>query len=688
MADGFDTPEGVTADLTMQGAAPQPVNRVSGKRDENDSKRWKARIKTSRDDRSQRIADWRTNVDYRRGKVFDTASDEDRIAINMDWPNTKAKQAHLFSQMPEARLSAKLKELEIVVPPFAKALNKTLKQAGVGAAMDECMSDVINMAGVCGVVAWYEQKEAMVELPTISREMVPGLSNEEWQLALDNKIIPTEKINKAFDKRFVAERIDPEHLLWPKKFKGSDFNVAPWVGRDGELTWAIAKSRFKLKEEDKSKLVSAAGGVPESGFEDRSDITGHDDTEETVKFAELFYRRHVYHADEKSYTSIHHLVFLDGMDEPVIDEPWRGQKAVAGGKYIGSCKFPIQIATLTYVSNEPIPPSDSAIGRPQVDELIEGRNQMMLQRRHSQPMRWINTSLVDPIVVDAIQRGTFQGFIPIMGDGDRALGEVARANFPAENRMFDQIAKDDLMNQWQIGSNQNSNISSGETSAAEAEIVQGNFQTRIGYERGKIGTFFVNIAEVVGGLLALYGDFESPELGQEDIQRLAQWDRKTIGNEFLYDIRKDSTVLLDTEQEIKRLVRLLDIVGQHPSVDSEILLRQLAELHGQDPDNLIKPPQPKGPEPPKFAYSFKGEDMKDPIVLGIAIANGQAPSPDQVEAAKALLLTGAGMLPGGPTGAPPPTDQAAQIPQTKGEAHPDWHGMPRVNKRRGVNEDQ
>jgi hypothetical protein len=55
--------------------------------------------------------------------------------------------------------------------------------------------------------------------------------------------------------------------------------------------------------------------------------------------------------------------------------------------------------------------------------------------------------------------------IPIQGNGSAAVGEVARASYPAEEFGFDRIVKSDLQEAWRVGSNQVGNFASGERSA-------------------------------------------------------------------------------------------------------------------------------------------------------------------------------------------------------------------------------
>jgi hypothetical protein len=207
---------------------------------------------------------------------------------------------------------------------------------------------------------------------------------------------------------------------------------------------------------------------------------------------------------------------------------------------VGVKRFPIQILTLTYISDESLPPSDSFISRGQVSELEDSRDAMAQQRKHSIPIRWFDTSRVSANTRALIEKGTIQGLVPLMGGGDRAIGEVARANFPPEKYELDRIIGAEIADQWTVGPNQQSNFSTGERTAREAGIVERNFQTRVGQERAKLERHFVAIAEILGGLMALHGNSGIP------VELLGA---------ITYSVRADSTVLLDADQQIEKTSR-------------------------------------------------------------------------------------------------------------------------------------
>jgi hypothetical protein len=629
---------------------------------------WLGRIASSRKHRDEKIHDWQTNVRKRAGEPSHrTAADSTStkmtsgVTVNKDWPLTKAKTALLYSQTPEVRLSTEDPRALEVVPKFAKSLNEEIKKAFVGAAIEEELADVINAAGISGVVVACEKRTEMRDMPAMD-PMAAAMSG------LPPEAIPTMPVEHVADIRYPVRRLSPACLLVPTDFTGSIYDHARWLGYEDSMPWATAMTEFGLTEDQKEVVIGTDKRV-------KGDTTLNDDTNkwrdtEAVNFVELFYWRHFYHPEETSFHAIQRRVYVDNLEAPVIDEEYKGQQRGADGKIVGVKRLPIQILTLTYISDECLPPSDSTISRGQVNELEESRDAMAQQRKHSIPIRWFDTSRVSANTRALIEKGTIQGLVPLMGGGERAIGEVARANFPPEKYELDRIIGGEIADQWTVGPNQQSNFSTGERTAREAGIVERNFQTRVGQERAKLERHFVAIAEILGGLMALHGNTGIP------VELLGA---------ITYSVRADSTVLLDADQQIEKIKDYVNVWGQSGFIHPKDLARQHAELLGLDPTTIVIDPQPKPPEPVKISVG-SAEDIINPLMLAAIARTGQLPGPDDVTAV-ANLLAAIGQIPGMAPLLIPPTPPAEggeggpEEVATPGIHNADWQEQPRINKR-------
>ena len=499
-----------------------------------------------------------------------------------------------------------------------------------------------------------------------------------------------EEVPVTVDSRYLTNRFSPSDLLWPLSFKGSDFDDAPWIGRTGRKAWINAQSEFGLTDDQKTMAVGGDDRTPDERLISRGNNDRYEDNDEEtdmVSFEEIYYWRHLYHADEHYYKAIQRMVFVNGIDTPVVDESWEGQQFHDElGQFVGATKFPIRVLTLTYLSDEAIPPSDSAVSRPNVNELIQSREDMRQQRKHSIPVRWFNTNRIDGPIQTSLMEGDWNGFIPTIGRGDDAIGEVARSTYPRENHEFDRIIRGDINEAVGTGPNQQGAPQrSGEHSASEVNLIQSGFQTRVGYERARVVKFFVGIADVMAGLIALYDDFDLPDISEEQSKRLETWDRTLISHHMALSLRADSTVLLDSNQRIDRLTRFLNMTGKSGFVNVMPVIEEITALTGLDPTNIVRAPEPSGPEPPNVSLRLSGAvDLRDPLALAFFVKTQQAPSPEELDAAQKIIAASGG-----------PIDPALRRDvdpnyNVKGEPggtvmeddNPEWTTPPRVNTRR------
>lgn len=637
------------------------------------AKRLREELDQARRVREDHITTWQTNIDYRRCKATSDEADENRKPISADWVMSKGKIAQLFSQLPVIVASGE-GQYKIAAPTYEKRVNYWMRESKVGAAIDEVLADVVNAAGIGGVICWMEALTTIKQVPqldpqALTPEQQAGLLDGSFQIPMINQQVVT-------DRRFPVERISPGDLLIPPSFVGSDYDTAAWLGRTGRLLWTEAQRKFNLKPEDRQKVT----GHQESRDQSlRADIDEKDrQNTDMVTFDELFYWAYKYRSDAQSFKLIYHLVIVRGIDKPVIHEPWKGQQWNPQlNRYVGACKLPIRILTTTYVSDDAHPPSDTAVGRVHVQKLIEARDQHTEQRRHSKPARWFDVNRVDPDVQTQLMGGDWQGMIPVQGDGSRAIGEVARSAYPREEFEFERAERQSLQEVWMVGPNQMGSMASGERSAAEAKITQNNFSTRVGQERSRVVNFIIGIADVLGGLLTLYDDFNIPNLPPEEAQAFqGAWDRQSVGHEIAFSIRGDATVLLDAEQQIDRITRLIDLTAKSGYLDVKPLIEKLVALSGEDPRLVVKDPNPPAPDGSNISYRFSGEDLGNPTVIAILMRTNQAPTPEEIEAAKKLLQT-AGMV----TDPVAPVASGLPAPTAGQDMAPNWELANRVRKR-------
>ena len=180
-------------------------------------------------------------------------------------------------------------------------------------------------------------------------------------------------------------------------------------------------------------------------------------------------------------------------------------------------------------------------------------------------------------------------------------------------------------------------------------------------------------------------------LNDEQRERLQFWDRTRINHKMVITLRADSTVLLDSNQRIERLMRFINMTAKSGFVNVQPLIEELASLSGLDPAMIVRAPEPSGPEPPNVSLRVSGAvDLRDPLVLAMFVKSQQAPSQEELAVAQKMIQASGGVIrlqdrrdvdPNYDVrgeGDPPPGVGEPPLEDT----NPDWTTPPVVNKRR------
>jgi hypothetical protein len=644
-------------------------------------KLWRAEIAASELARKTLVSDWKENVENRVQKVFGEGEvTSDTVAVPEDWARTKQKIAQLMFQVPKIILTPKSPERAPAAPIFQAVLNHKLHhEIKAEVMLDECLADVVNASGLMvskvGIDIYTEPKE----VPAVDLSQLPP---EVQAQLLQSGEVPMETVEQTIAQRYRWDRISPAAFLWPAEFTGSDWDAAPWLGHETWLLVEEARKQFKLPEDFEPPTESKPQLLSESVRETprQESATGY------VKVQEVWYKAYLYDTDAVHPDHIRRIVFIDGVDAPVIheDSPWQrwvepsiDQQAGVEkpGSYVGARKLPIRVATLTYVSDLAVPPSDTRAGRPQVRELSRSRSQMLRQRSRSIPMRWADPNRIDADIFERIQNGDWQDIIPISGRGDGAIGEVARANYPRENFTFQNIIGQDLDRAWSLSNNQLASQADSNRSATEANLIQSAANTRLEYEKARVARYVIGGVEVLAGLVQMFTDHaEYVELvGPDGAKRMEVWDQSTTAGEWVFDIVPDSGDRIDPTVRQERILKLYNLAANDPTINREALTRQLVESYGMDPTLVMKQAPPPKPDDPNISYRFSGEDLLNPMAVALLLKAHPDFGPQQIQAAATMIQDamrqmqtpqqppqppqgGPGGPPPGPGGQPPPVE--------------------------------
>lgn len=675
--------------------APEPTATPAGPRL---STGWRTRLAAARQTREHLLPDWQQNVNYRVMQPFsvdpNAAVEADRVAVPEDWARTKQKQSQLSFQLPKIVATHARPDSAPFAPLVTAAVNQVLRKSCRAHYMiDECLADVVNAAGLMVSVLKAEIVTDEAPLPQAS----------ETQLALPG--VEPQTFTRVHARRFTWTRISPADFLWPAEFRSSDWDRADWLGYDALVPVEVCKRHPVwgpkiAAAEGTAEAPEVITSVPDSLASDvMSADTKRAQTVPCYRVTEIWYRAARLDEDALHPDHLRTVVLIDGIKEPVqqgdadeqVYQPPQvampavpalpGQPEQPGtpareGYFKGLSCFPIRVQTLTYVSDLAVPPSDSRAARAQVNELMRSRAQLLRQRDTAIPIRWYDVNRVDEEIVEQIRRGTWQDLIPMNGPGDRAIGEVARANYPRENLSIMGVISRDLDGAWSLSNNQLATPNDGARSATEVAAVGQAASVRLDYEKARVNRYLAEGAAVLWSLMARYqtGPDYVEILGPDGAKTLTQLPTAVYGGAYQFDFVPDTSDRLDLATRQANVLKLYNLCGNSSSVRKSELEKELFLLHGYDPERFVTPPPPPQPDAANLSMRLSGEDLLNPIAVALVLQQHNL-TPQDIAAAAALIKDAiAKTVERPPAGiaddTPTPTPSGPPVPQAQPAVEP------------------
>lgn len=638
---------------------------------------WWSRVERSRARRDQVSDEWQKNIDAYEGKPLDKAPSSDWVNPNTDFADVEQKKAQLFFATPEVHCIPQepvSQGREPVVLIKQAVLNDKLGPNGVDAKrlMDKAIFDVLCPSGWGATKIGYDVTTRPVtqSIP----HPIPGQPPIE------------QTIDVPVYEEWFWEHFSPKKLLVPDDYRDNVFDKAPWLGMEFSMPLLVAQRKFKLppdfsatSSEDPYVFDDPATGGGSSQAQTRNLVTG----------VEIWYRASL--EDEAVFHPelLRKLVLIDGMrDRPAThkDSPYQTldpQGRLTADSMIGN---PIHVLTIRDCTDTAYIRSDSSMTRDLVDQLAKFLTTQVKQRDTSIPMRLVDEGVITPDVMKKITDGDYGAFIPIPeGRLEPApIVEIARAQYPRENFEGQARIERQLAKTLALDSNQTGVRDQADRTATELTIVQNNASMRLKAERNRVIQFFLAGVRKFDSLLQRFAT--EPQViqivGPDGAKQWATWDKVTLAGRYAYDIKPDSGVDLDEATQRKQALDTYNFLGKDPLVDRSYLIAELAPALHLDPQRLKAQPEPPKPDRPSLGFSFKGEDLLNPMAVAIMLQGGVQVTPELIQQAHTLIQTGLGIPPppispepgipgmppttphpGGPPPNPPPPPPGGQPPQ-------------------------
>ena len=628
---------------------------------------WWARVERSRARRDAVSDEWQRNINAYTGQPgLQPPIATDLVNPNTDFADVEQKKVQLFFTTPEIHCIPQepvAQGLEAVVLVKQAVLNDKLGPNGVDAKrlMDKTIFDVLCPAGWGATKIGYD-----VTTRPVSQSIphpVPGLPPI------------AQTIDVPVYEEWFWEHFSPKKLLVPDDYHDNVFDKAPWLGMEFSMPLIAAKRKFKLPDD-----FTATSSEDPYVFQDATGQgASQADSRQLVTGVEIWYRASL--EDETVFHPelLRKLVLIDGMrDRPAThkDSPYQtldAQGRLTADSMIGN---PIHVLTIRDCTDSAYIRSDCSMTRDLVEQLSKFLTTQVKQRDTAIPMRLVDEGIITPDVMKKITDGDYGSFIPVPEGRlePPPVVEIARAQYPRENYEGQARIERQLAKTLALDSNQMGARDEVDRTATELTLVQNNASVRLKGERNRVMQFFLAGVRKFDSLLQRFAT--EPQViqivGQDGARLWATWDKTTIAGRYAYDIKPDSGLDIDEATVRSQALQTYNMIGKDPLVDRNYLLSELAPALHLDPQRLKKPPAPPQPEKPSIGFSFKGEDLLNPMAVAIMLQGGIQITPDLIQQAHTLIQTGTGIpappispqpgIPGMPPTTPPPRSPMAGPP--------------------------
>lgn len=600
--------------MNWQPGAPVPLS-------EDDRAAWVKRIDAADAARKLREKPWDDALErYRRSK----AANYDVNAL-LDFRHVESKKAQLFYQTPEVQLhpidpeNPELPALQIL-PVRQKFLNHRLGPDGtdVKRAIHETLFDCLAASGWLVTEIGFEVRTAPAQPDPVTGMLPMGPDGA-----------PLTEV-PIWGKPFFS-RVSPKKLLVPEEFTSTRFDNAPWLGVKGTMPLARAKREFGLPED-----FTATKQGDEAVFEHGEKRPSGDPC---VEYTKIWYRAEDFDPTIVNPELYRLLILVSGYDQVIkhVDSPFQMIDPVGQLTPMSMRGNPIHVGTLRDLSDSAYIDADLVVGEQLANEVNKFRTTLMRNRILRQNIVLTDPDGFDPGEVEKIKNGekavftkpgilTSGGPLPIQVAG---TGPESRDNYTAQD-----YAERDWQTALGTSENQSGQVSAKKTTATEARITQTNSSARAEAEKDRLREYFIAGVRKFDSVLAWTTTEQDlvQVLGQQGAMMWSQW--RELAGCYVYKILPDSGIHVDAAQFRAQKLDEYNLLRKDPQINATELLTGVVRALGYDPAKTVLPQAPEqGPEPMKFSFAMKGDDLMMPqsqACVEILAQNGIVISPDAI----------------------------------------------------------
>lgn len=588
---------------------------------------WRERIDKSRSLR-QRVSRW-WDANLKKYAPDQAGGDPDEYSTvlntNRDFTLVERKKADLFYQSPriQAVPSPLLSAQPQLLDTHTDILNEKLGPFHVNAKpmVHRVLFDVLCPSGTGWTVMGYESVTVPVDTTHPQTQQpytaqVPLFEDCYWTW------------------------FSPKQALVPHDFKSTDWDSAPWLGMEFEVSVRVAKRKGWVPQDYVGSTPST-----ETHFDHGTNSTPGEAVASCVLivYKSAQFRDDVVHPQHQT-----HLILVEGVKAEAAehkDSPYQrldDKGALVPNSLIG---FPIHPCTIRTLTDSAYVPSDCTISRPLVNELNDARSHMVLNRKSQLIIGFYDAGSMTTDALEKAIKAPINGLVGLPSDvfaQAQPIKPIERGPYPRENFSVNDYLDNDLSRTHAVDAEQSGADSGGDQTATEASIKQSNVSARLGFERGNVLDWYVKGCTKFSCILQWYLPIEQAVqiVGPVKAQEWDSW-RKQVPAHLAFTALPDSALRTDLAVERKRALDEYSFFANDPLVNrGELLKAILPRLHYPMSVLQTQPPE-KGPEPPKLAMSIATADL-DPmtpaygnvyqVLTQLGIKNLAQPSIDPIAA--------------------------------------------------------
>jgi hypothetical protein len=610
---------------------------------------WEQEVKKSRQKRKE-IAEkhgWEANL-----KRYEPSTKQSgEINLGVDFADVESKKAALLFTTPTVALTDVADGLEQAVSIHAELLNTILgpEHANVLPTAQRAIFNCLCPSGIGPVLVGYHCTKQEIEQPVV--DPMTGMA------AVDPMGAPVvQSVPVPIHERFFVTDLSPLSLLLPAGLRTTDYQGrAGWIGYEWKKPLSQVRREFRLPKE----FAYSGSEADKPYFEHTTEQQDETPGDPEVSGWTLWYRAHLMPEPGKDESDLakhpellRTLTMIEGHPTPLEHHDSADQTLDEMGRLTPDSLvgFNVRPLVLRDLSDAAWIPSDCAVTANLTREQQKYREIALRKRDTNVDVIGYDSQQVPVEAINKARKEAGTGgtvFIPLpsgaLSNGiNGVIAQVAKTSTGRETYLDQDLIRQDRDRVLATGNNQVGLKDKGSKTATETSIVQRNTDARFEQERQRVERWFLyDIVKSVDALVLRYCDerLAASILGPQKAMIWAQF-KPALAGGYRYTLQMDSGKYLDVEDDRRQILQIVNFAAKSPFVNQEFLWGQVAEKFGWDPTKALVKPQPDKPEPPKIAFSLKGEDVvgpQAPIVLEILNALGVPISPQAIQTSQALL---------------------------------------------------